>query len=123
VPRHAGVAEDVADEPREQAVVLGNLGDESPRDTITAARTGRGLYPRDRGCKDVLTSLPAKLEVCTLAEFTPMTEGDLVDAGALVLARDEPYAARGVEADLVRVLFPKLATAVDSSGGLVRWLR
>jgi hypothetical protein len=52
----------------------------------------------------MLAGLASVLEVCTLTKLTPTAEGNLVDRGARVRARDEPNLLARVEADLVRVV-------------------
>jgi hypothetical protein len=85
VSRSAVVTEPVADEPGEESVIFLTLGDQLPRDTITVAAAGNTFRPGDGCSKNVLTSLPANLEVPALARLTPTAEDDFVNAGAVVL--------------------------------------
>ena len=75
---------------------------ELPREPMATARAGRRLGPGDGRRDDVFAGLASVLEVRTLARLASASEGDLVDAGGVALARDEPHAA--LEADLVGVL-------------------
>jgi hypothetical protein len=69
-----------------------DLCGELPRYTLSAAGAGRALGLGDGRRDDVLTSALGvpDLEVGALARLSATTEGDLVDAGGLVLTRDEP---------------------------------
>jgi hypothetical protein len=104
VSRHAGRAEPVADEPGEEIMILLNLGDEAPRKPLATAGTGGGLGPSDCGSVDVKArdAATAIREVPALARLSPAANGDLVDAGCIMLRWDEPNAL--LEADLVDVV-------------------
>ncbi len=87
--RYAIGADPVADEPGEQAVFLRDLRDETPRDAVTTAAADRALGPGDRRRGEVLAPafrVPYR-EVRALTRLAAAPEGDLVDAGGLVLSR------------------------------------
>ena len=66
-PRCAVGAQPITREPREQSNVLGDLGDEPPRDTLPATGTRRGLGPGYRRGSDVETLRATVFVVRTLA--------------------------------------------------------
>jgi hypothetical protein len=110
-------AETVPGEPGEQFVLLGDLTRETPRNPVPTTRAGDGLCLGDRRGKDVFTRFAPKLEVGTLTELASVAESDLVDAGAVMLRRDQQNLLNRVKADLVRVP----AVESDPSGDAGGW--
>jgi hypothetical protein len=111
----------VPDEEREALVVLLNLNDVSVRKTLATPGTLPGLRAGYGGCVDVLTRRVPALEILTFAALATTAENYLVDAGGVVLARDEPDTV--LEGNLVGVLGVEVAASLNSGGGWWRWLR
>jgi hypothetical protein len=95
---------------KESKVILGSLVKLGVREALSASLAAEGLRLTQRVRDDVNTPAcrRAVLEVLAFTLLFP-TEADFVDAGAVVLTRDDPAAEPPVEPDLVGQLGVELA--------------
>jgi hypothetical protein len=85
---------------------------------IPAPAASERLGLAERGRDDVLaTTFGGPVHPVRAFADLFTTEADLVDAGAVVLTRDDPAAKPPVEADLVAVLRKELAAALYAGSG------